>query len=172
MSLLKQLTTMVRKTGRSTDGAQPPASDRSANPSSVQRLDPTSFASANLNASVAILKEVGELTIKVPYLKSAAGVLLRIIEIKDEVELYRDSWKEVMEDVKNVTNVVLETYELWTLTRDLETFRLNVTRADMLQHIKECSRKLKTSVDACNTALLLSIRATQANSSTIQANFK
>ncbi|KAI0054521.1 TPR-like protein [Artomyces pyxidatus] len=156
-----------------------------------------SYGSASLATSVAILKELGELTARIPYIKAAAGVLLRIIEVNDQVELYQDRWREVMENIAHVAQILHETsvwcerggyvetdlpvdlrHVLGSMKSHLECienaleqcrirsakwkqFRRIFLRSDMLKKIDQCDRRLKKTLDVCNTSLLLTICANQ-----------
>ncbi|KAI0056755.1 TPR-like protein [Artomyces pyxidatus] len=153
-----------------------------------------SYASASLTTSLALLKDAAEMTAKVPYLKTVSGVLLRIIEVRDQIRFSNDRWAEIMENVTRVAHFVHDTsmycersetadlpgdlqHLLGSLARDLSAvenilhkcrgqskwarFKQVVTRSEISKKIEECDRKIKTTLDACNTTLMLNIRTNQ-----------
>ncbi|KAI0055936.1 TPR-like protein [Artomyces pyxidatus] len=173
-----------------------PASDGppSLAPPASRSVFPVSYASNSLTTAAALLKDVGEMTSRVPYLKAAAGVLLRIVEINDQIVVYKEQWADVTENLARAAQLVRETsvycdgrgysdlpLELQRLLSSLKgdlddiqqilnqcrsrskwaQLKLNILRSDMSTRIARCDRKMQNTLDACNAALLFSIRTSQ-----------
>ncbi|KAI0270391.1 hypothetical protein BC834DRAFT_967193 [Gloeopeniophorella convolvens] len=49
--------------------------------------------------TIAVLKEAAEIAQNIPYIKAVSGVILHIVKIKSEVDMYRDVWEETMYNV-------------------------------------------------------------------------
>ncbi|KAH9019522.1 hypothetical protein EDB84DRAFT_1442075 [Lactarius hengduanensis] len=56
--------------------------------------------------TIGMLKEAAAMATGVPYVGAVAGVLLQIVKIKGEVDLYRETWEEVMYNVAKVADLV------------------------------------------------------------------
>ncbi|KAI0055923.1 hypothetical protein BV25DRAFT_1842640 [Artomyces pyxidatus] len=109
MSLIRKFTTVIHS---AQDDAHPKkisdvtvaTAECGPNPGVIA----SSLNTGNSAVAMSLLKDVGEMTASVPYLKMVAGILLRIIEIKNDVNLYRDRWEDVMEDINRVAQVIHE----------------------------------------------------------------
>ncbi|KAI0042087.1 hypothetical protein FA95DRAFT_614898 [Auriscalpium vulgare] len=64
---------------------------------------------AALATTAAVLKEVGEMGTKLPMLKGPAGILLRVLEIYNEVLAYREQREEVKKTLERVGWLMLDT---------------------------------------------------------------
>ncbi|TFY55045.1 hypothetical protein EVG20_g9463 [Dentipellis fragilis] len=93
-------------------------------------------------STLAVLKDVAEMFDSVPYIKAAAGIVLWIIEIKDEISDLGDKWLEFVEKLNGVVAILRdlrETHKKFKseseLPKDLkhDLYRL----ATQLQHIRQ-----------------------------------
>ncbi|KAA1476434.1 TPR-like protein [Dentipellis sp. KUC8613] len=57
---------------------------------------------------LAVLKEVGEMTQNIPYIKAISGVCIHILKMKAEVDEYRDGWKAVMKNIEAIKDIIEE----------------------------------------------------------------
>ncbi|KAI0040414.1 hypothetical protein FA95DRAFT_1599434 [Auriscalpium vulgare] len=72
------------------------------------KADQPSQTRAALETSVALLREIGEISAQVPYIKGAAGVLLRIILIGDTLGMYKNQCDELECNMLPLVKVLLE----------------------------------------------------------------
>ncbi|KAI0039240.1 hypothetical protein FA95DRAFT_1043418 [Auriscalpium vulgare] len=54
---------------------------------------------AAIETSLALLREIGEISVQVPYIKGAAGVLLRIIMISDTLSMHKNQRNELKDNM-------------------------------------------------------------------------
>ncbi|KAI0052016.1 hypothetical protein FA95DRAFT_109459 [Auriscalpium vulgare] len=66
---------------------------------------------SGVQMTLAIVREVGEMLNHMPYIKGVAGLLLKILEIKDEIGLYRDRWFQVVNHIEVVVNMLKTTMQ-------------------------------------------------------------
>ncbi|TFY56872.1 hypothetical protein EVG20_g8758 [Dentipellis fragilis] len=61
-------------------------------------------------AILAILREVGEMTQNIPYIKAVSGVCIQILQMKAEVDGFRENWKAVMKNIEEINEIIEEYY--------------------------------------------------------------
>ncbi|KAI0037602.1 hypothetical protein FA95DRAFT_1568111, partial [Auriscalpium vulgare] len=96
----------------------PPIENQSSREDSLQTR-------ATQITSLALLREIGELTVQVPYMKGAAGVLLRVIMISDTLNVNQAQLDEMNHNILELAQFLHEatTYakdHSWTVSPDLQ----------------------------------------------------
>ncbi|KAI0053106.1 hypothetical protein FA95DRAFT_931783 [Auriscalpium vulgare] len=102
MHTLKHSKALVSKLARCFHSVQDPSSDRDIDDRSHGKAIVTSFA---------ILREVGDICSELPYIKGAAGILLRITVISDELSMRNKQRKEFMHNIQHMSAILLEVSE-------------------------------------------------------------
>ncbi|KAI0040105.1 TPR-like protein [Auriscalpium vulgare] len=88
-------------------------------------IDDPSHGKAILATSFAILREVGEICSEVPYIKGAAGILLRIMMISDKLSMRNKQKKEALRNIEHISAILLEvsvyaSSHAWIIPPDVE----------------------------------------------------
>ncbi|KAI0050740.1 hypothetical protein FA95DRAFT_517086 [Auriscalpium vulgare] len=86
-----------------------------------------------LGTSLAVLKEILDAANSVPYVKVVAGVMLQIIQIKDDVDNCAEKWQEVMQNIASVAKVICS---IWDLSRKYERIALPQDLVDLLKSME------------------------------------
>ncbi|KAI0046396.1 TPR-like protein [Auriscalpium vulgare] len=94
------------------------------------------YTAPALTTTVALLREIGDIAVGLPYMKGAAGSLLRIIEIKDQINVCRERCREILEDVDRATSLVLNMH---TKNKGLDVFPPEILRVldNLSQNLKD-----------------------------------
>ncbi|KAI0302460.1 hypothetical protein B0F90DRAFT_1714996 [Multifurca ochricompacta] len=64
-----------------------------------------------IQTSLGILKEASALASKIPYIAPIAGLLLQVLQMRDEVKQFKDEWGIVMQKVASIASVVVDVGE-------------------------------------------------------------
>ncbi|KAI0039001.1 hypothetical protein FA95DRAFT_1684441, partial [Auriscalpium vulgare] len=121
-------------------------------PSPYYEYEDPSQARATLGTVVALLREIGEISAQVPYIKGVAGVLLRIIVISDTLSANHDQWKEVNDNVKQLVTILAEALQftrdhVWIIPPDLQNIlRLWLQELESIANILDQYQYQLTSV--------------------------
>ncbi|KAI0043257.1 hypothetical protein FA95DRAFT_412185 [Auriscalpium vulgare] len=67
-----------------------------------------------LATTLAILKEIVDAANSLPYVKAVAGIVLKIIELKDNLDKVHARWEVVMDKVKLLAQIICDAYEFPT----------------------------------------------------------
>ncbi|KAI0055924.1 hypothetical protein BV25DRAFT_1832767 [Artomyces pyxidatus] len=109
MSPFKRLKT--RGAQAAIGGADASSSSTSAASPAKSKLEEkpgfSAYAESGLTLSLSLLREIGEMSAQVPYVKGVAGIMLRILAIKDEIEVYKSRCAEVIDNVDRVIQVIV-----------------------------------------------------------------
>ncbi|KAI0067540.1 TPR-like protein [Artomyces pyxidatus] len=97
--------------------------------------------------TISMLKEIGEMTVRVPYVKAAAGVVLRILEITDQITLYHERVAEVVENVRRMAGVVSASSDY---CKDMGF----ETEDDLPPHVRQLLHSLKGELEEVEQVLL------------------
>ncbi|TFY78243.1 hypothetical protein EWM64_g5768, partial [Hericium alpestre] len=128
------------------------------------------------------IKVAGDMMQNVPYIGFIAGILSQILKIKDEVTTCKDKWKEVMNDISQIRNIVEEYARpsaqpegaaSLVLSDDVQVHLRNLEKllADIVRALSRCCakrkrdhirialqrRELQTLVDSCKTKLQMEL---------------
>ncbi|KAI0061257.1 TPR-like protein [Artomyces pyxidatus] len=90
-----------------------------------------------LQTYVSVLKDICDATNNMPYVRVAAGIVLKIIEVKDEIDTYQKRWDEVLRNVVDVVQILRNTHNF------CRTFKLkqDIEMPDDLKQIMEAMQK-------------------------------
>ncbi|KAA1475733.1 hypothetical protein DENSPDRAFT_842558 [Dentipellis sp. KUC8613] len=101
-------TTAAASTSSGSRPARPVSSNVSAKSTKSSKSD---IVFSTADTALAILKEAGEMTQNIPYIKAVSGICIQILKIKSEIDLFRDKWKIVMADVERIRELIDDYYE-------------------------------------------------------------
>ncbi|TFY70841.1 hypothetical protein EVG20_g2164 [Dentipellis fragilis] len=102
------ISSVARTTPAASSSRPGPVSSVSAEPSTSSKSE---IVFSTADTALAILKEVGEMTQNIPYIKAVSGICIQILKIKSEVDLFRDKWKIVMADVERIRELIDDYYD-------------------------------------------------------------
>ncbi|KAI0043630.1 hypothetical protein FA95DRAFT_1523961, partial [Auriscalpium vulgare] len=91
----------------------------------------------------AVLKEIGEITTNVPYIKGVAGVLLRIAEIRERSVMYNDSCDEMMEDLARAAEMVAHAFQWCTPGSNANLLEANTMPPDLINLLQSLKQELE-----------------------------
>ncbi|KAI0041507.1 hypothetical protein FA95DRAFT_1565329, partial [Auriscalpium vulgare] len=88
----------------------------------ISRLTQRKVASIE---SESLLRDIGELSVQVPYIKGAAGVLLRVIMISDTLDVNKAQLNEMNHNISELAEVLYEATDYakghsWIVPPDLQ----------------------------------------------------
>ncbi|KAI0037447.1 hypothetical protein FA95DRAFT_1600331, partial [Auriscalpium vulgare] len=96
----------------------------------------------SMSTYLAVLKEIGDITANVPYIKGIAGVLLRIAEIKERTVIYDDSWDEIMEDLAKAAEMVAYAFQWCTSCSNSNLLEANTMPTDLIDLLLSLEQEL------------------------------
>ncbi|KAI0040577.1 TPR-like protein [Auriscalpium vulgare] len=61
-----------------------------------------------MSTSAGMLKEISDIATKLPMIKGTAGILLRVLEVRDEVVVFKQRWQEVLNRVDEFGAIICD----------------------------------------------------------------
>ncbi|TFY73165.1 hypothetical protein EWM64_g10847 [Hericium alpestre] len=100
------------------------------------KLSPRETMLSTLRTVMGLLKETGEMLVNVPYVKGAAGIMLQILQIHEEVNALQGKWKSVDDDIWQIQGIVMDYMQAVSGGERGDTVRT----MDIIQHLKDIRR--------------------------------
>ncbi|KAI0300030.1 hypothetical protein B0F90DRAFT_1926032 [Multifurca ochricompacta] len=98
-----------------------------------------------IQTSLAVLKEASALASKIPYIAPIAGLLLQVLQMRDEVKQFKGDWDIVMQKVVNVASVVVDVGESARMH--------NLNEEDLPADLRDALRSLQSDLRGIEGAL-------------------
>ncbi|TFY79665.1 hypothetical protein EWM64_g4343 [Hericium alpestre] len=97
---------------------------------------------STLRTVMGLLKEMGEMLVNVPYVKGAAGIMLQILQIHEEVNALQGKWKSVDDDIRQIQGIVMNYMQAVSGGERGDTVRT----MDVIKHLKDIRRVLENTL--------------------------
>ncbi|KAI0301733.1 hypothetical protein B0F90DRAFT_1816933 [Multifurca ochricompacta] len=98
-----------------------------------------------IQTSLVVLKEASALATKIPYIAPIAGLLLQVLQMRDEVKQFKGDWDIVMQKVANVASVVVDVGESARMH--------NLNEEDLPADLRDALRSLQSDLHGIEGAL-------------------
>ncbi|KAI0301735.1 hypothetical protein B0F90DRAFT_1816950 [Multifurca ochricompacta] len=125
---------------------QPGPVNLNSDPDSSELIGAGSDIAMNaIQTSLAVLKEASALASKIPYIAPIAGLLLQVLQMRDEVKQFKGDWDIVMQKVANVASVVVDVGESARMH--------NLNEEDLPADLRDALRSLQSDLHGIEGAL-------------------